>query len=99
LRGIKWSLCYENKPFSQLLKLKTYFCIRGLDPFWIRYNNFAVIIGCLQIPFLVDQGYKVIAPDLRGFGESSKPDGTANYKLKELRADVLGLLDHLKVDK
>jgi pimeloyl-ACP methyl ester carboxylesterase len=29
-----------------------------------------------QIPVLVNAGFRVIAPDLRGFGETTAPDGT-----------------------
>lgn len=28
-----------------------------------------------QIPALVDAGHRVIAPDLRGFGDSDRPEG------------------------
>lgn len=32
-----------------------------------------------MIPILVDAGYRVLAPDLIGFGKSSKPTSTADY--------------------
>ena len=31
-----------------------------------------------QIPALVDAGHRVIAPDLRGFGASDRPEGVAS---------------------
>jgi len=46
-----------------------------------------------QIPALMDAGYRVIAPDLRGFGESDRPDAVADYKLRQLVGDIRGLLD------
>lgn len=46
-----------------------------------------------QIPALVAAGYRVIAPDQRGFGESDKPEGVANYAMQTLVADALGVLD------
>ncbi len=46
-----------------------------------------------QIPFLVSLGYEVYAPNLRGYGHSSKPIGIANYSIDELTDDVAGLID------
>src|SRR5512142_786423 len=52
-----------------------------------------------QIPELVDAGYRVIAPDLRGFGESDRPDGIEHYTMPTLVGDVLGILDSLGVSR
>ena len=30
-----------------------------------------------QVPVLVERGFQVITPDLRGFGRSSRPEGNA----------------------
>jgi len=46
-----------------------------------------------QIPFLAAAGYRVWAPDQRGYALSDKPDGIAAYALDELAADVVGLMD------
>jgi pimeloyl-ACP methyl ester carboxylesterase len=46
-----------------------------------------------QIPYLVSAGYRVWAPDQRGYNLSDKPDGIAAYTLDELAADVVGLID------
>jgi len=35
-----------------------------------------------QIPTLVEAGYRVIAPDLRGSGDSDAPEGKSNYTLE-----------------
>ena len=52
-----------------------------------------------QVPALVDAGYRVIAPDLRGFGDSGKPAETAAYSMRHLVGDVVGLLDALDIDR
>ena len=52
-----------------------------------------------QIPALIDAGYRVIAPDLRGFGESDRPAEVSAYALPRLVGDVRGLLDALEVDR
>ena len=44
-----------------------------------------------QIPVLAGAGYRVIAPDLRGFGWSDAPPG--GYDKENLATDVLALMD------
>lgn len=46
-----------------------------------------------QMPMLAELGYKVWAPNLRGYGGSSKPVGTNAYRLNILVEDVAALID------
>ncbi len=46
-----------------------------------------------QIPMLVEKGYRVWAPNLRGYGGSSKPEGIDSYRLNTLVEDVASLID------
>lgn len=46
-----------------------------------------------QIPVLVASGYKVYAPDMRGFGGSARPKAVEAYDILSLAGDVVGLLD------
>jgi pimeloyl-ACP methyl ester carboxylesterase len=46
-----------------------------------------------QVPALTEAGFLVIAPDLRGFGRSGRPDGKDAYKLANSVADVAAILD------
>jgi len=48
-----------------------------------------------QIPVLAREGYRVIAPDMRGFGESSRPQEVEAYDVGSLCGDMTGLLDAL----
>jgi pimeloyl-ACP methyl ester carboxylesterase len=50
-----------------------------------------------QIPALAAAGYRVIAPDLRGFGASDRPEGVEHYRMELLAGDVLGILDALDI--
>lgn len=52
-----------------------------------------------QIPALVAAGYRVIAPDLRGYGDSDLPEGEARSKLPKLVADMVAVLDALGAKK
>lgn len=48
------------------------------------------------IPLLADRGFDVLAPDLRGFGASSKPEGV--YSKLTVAGDLIALLDELGVE-
>jgi len=52
-----------------------------------------------QIPALVAAGYRVIVPDLRGYGASDRPQAVEAYDIAQLTADLAGLLDALVVEK
>jgi haloacetate dehalogenase len=49
-----------------------------------------------QIPIL-SKRFRVIAPDLRGYGETDKPAG--GYDKRNMAQDLVALLDHLEIDK
>ncbi len=46
-----------------------------------------------QLPMLADLGYRAWAPNLRGYGNSSRPAGVAAYAIEHLLDDVAGLID------
>ena len=48
-----------------------------------------------QIARLVEAGFRVVAPDLRGYGQSDKPEPVEAYFLERLAGDVAHLLRHL----
>ena len=52
-----------------------------------------------QIPALVDAGFRVVAPDLRGFGQSAMPQDADAYRLGKMLGDVRGILRTLGVPK
>lgn len=50
-----------------------------------------------QVPALVDAGYRVIAPDMLGYGRTSKPQDAQRYQGAKIIEDLLGLIDALGV--
>ena len=52
-----------------------------------------------QVAALADAGHRVLAPDLRGFGDTTRPAAVEAYKLRALVGDVTGLLDLLGLER
>jgi pimeloyl-ACP methyl ester carboxylesterase len=52
-----------------------------------------------QIRALTDAGYRAIAPDLRGFGDSDRPQGVEAYGVGKSVADMIAVLDALEVER
>lgn len=48
-----------------------------------------------QLPALARAGYRAVAPDQRGYGDTSRPDDIEAYDIIHLTDDMLGLLDAL----
>lgn len=51
-----------------------------------------------QVPALVAAGYHVIAPNQRGYGNSSRPAQVVAYDIEHLTGDLVALLDHYGYD-
>jgi pimeloyl-ACP methyl ester carboxylesterase len=52
-----------------------------------------------QVPVLTAAGFRVIAPDLRGFGESDRPEAVEAYGLAHSVADLVAVLDALGIER
>ena len=48
-----------------------------------------------QLGVLADAGFHVVAPDMRGYGQTDRPDEIEKYTLLHLVGDMVGLLDAL----
>lgn len=51
----------------------------------------------LVVPALVTRGFRVLAPDQRGYSPRARPTGPEDYRLPGLVLDALGVLDELDV--
>ncbi len=52
-----------------------------------------------QLPALADAGFRAIAPDQRGYGDTTAPDDIHAYGLGDLAGDLADLLDALEIDR
>lgn len=59
--------------------------LHGFPEFWYGWQR--------QIPALAAAGFRVWAPDQRGYNLSDKPKRLDAYRLGELAADICGLID------
>jgi pimeloyl-ACP methyl ester carboxylesterase len=61
--------------------------LHGFPDFWYGWRR--------QIPALAAAGFRVVAPDLRGYDLSDKPSDVRAYGLRRIVEDVVALLDSL----
>jgi pimeloyl-ACP methyl ester carboxylesterase len=48
-----------------------------------------------QLRALAEAGFRVVAPDMRGYGQTERPEQIEKYTLLHLVGDMVGLLDAL----
>jgi epoxide hydrolase 4 len=65
--------------------------LHGFPQLWIAWRY--------QIPALVEAGYRIVAPDLRGYNLSDRPPRVRDYRSAVLVSDVVELLDALGSDR
>ncbi len=61
--------------------------LHGFPEFWYSWR--------LQIPVLVRMGFRVVAPDMRGYNLSDKPTKVSAYRLERLARDIAELIERL----
>lgn len=66
------------------------FLLHGFPDAWFGWEY--------QIKFLAQNGFRVIAPDQRGYNLSEKPTGIKHYELDQLTSDIVSLADHFNYD-
>lgn len=52
-----------------------------------------------QIEYFAERGYRVVAPDMRGYGKTDAPAAVEDYDIVTLAADMVGILDALGEEK
>lgn len=66
------------------------FC-HGFPESWYSWRH--------QLEALAKAGFRAIAPDMRGYGQTDKPKAIDQYTLFHLTGDMIGLLDALSIEK
>jgi soluble epoxide hydrolase/lipid-phosphate phosphatase len=66
------------------------FC-HGFPELWFSWRH--------QIDALAQAGFRAIAPDQRGYGETDCPQPAEAYRATELVKDIVGMLDALGIEK
>jgi pimeloyl-ACP methyl ester carboxylesterase len=59
----------------------------GFPESWYSYRH--------QLPALAAAGYRAVAPDMRGYADTERPEAVDRYTLLHLVGDMVGLLDAL----
>ncbi|KAH9850827.1 alpha/beta-hydrolase [Lenzites betulinus] len=70
---------------------KTLVCIHGFPDCWYGWRY--------QIKPWVELGYRVVAPDKLGYGETDKPQHEGEYSSKKIANDIAALMDYLHLPK
>jgi pimeloyl-ACP methyl ester carboxylesterase len=61
--------------------------LHGFPESWYSWRH--------QLTSLATAGYRVVAPDQRGYGQTNRPAAIESYSMFHLVGDVVGLLDVL----
>jgi pimeloyl-ACP methyl ester carboxylesterase len=61
----------------------------GFPELWYSWRH--------QMRALADAGFRAIAPDQRGYGETDSPESIESYTQRQLVADIVGMLDALGI--
>lgn len=61
--------------------------LHGFPESWYSWRH--------QIPAVAGAGFHAVAPDMRGYGKSDKPDEIATYNQVEVTNDIIGLISAL----
>ena len=65
--------------------------LHGFPDFWYGWRH--------QIPALAGAGFRVIAPDMRGYNTSDKPKGIRSYRHEAVAEDIAGLIRQIGVGR
>ncbi|XP_073104838.1 epoxide hydrolase 2-like [Elaeis guineensis] len=65
--------------------------IHGFPELWYSWRH--------QMVALAARGYRAVAPDLRGYGDTDAPPSTTDYTIFHLVGDLVALLDALAQDQ
>ncbi|XP_022984062.1 uncharacterized protein LOC111482485 [Cucurbita maxima] len=65
--------------------------LHGFPELWYSWRH--------QLLYLSSVGYRAIAPDLRGYGDTDSPESHTSYTALHIVGDLVGALDELGIEK
>ncbi|XP_044501121.1 epoxide hydrolase A-like [Mangifera indica] len=65
--------------------------LHGFPELWYSWRH--------QLLYLSSKGYRCIAPDLRGYGDTDAPPSVTSYTAFHIVGDLVGLLDNLGIEQ
>lgn len=94
------SLVTDNDRFVDVNGIRMHLVEQGNGPLVVLCHGFPESSHSWrhQLPALAAAGYRAVAPDLRGFGQTDSPESVDRYTLLHLVGDLVGLLDVLEVE-
>ncbi len=80
--------------YAQLAGVRLHYIEAGQGPLVVLLHGFPEYCGAwrAQLVALTGAGFRVVAPDMRGYGLSDKPAGVRSYGARALAEDVAGLI-------
>ena len=79
VNGIRLHVAEAGDPKGEVILF-----LHGFPEFWYGWRK--------QLAFFAAHGYRVLAPDQRGYNLSSKPSGVKAYTLSQLTTDIADLI-------
>ncbi|KAI5424439.1 hypothetical protein KIW84_030577, partial [Lathyrus oleraceus] len=85
VNGIKMHVAEKGKEGPVVLFL------HGFPELWYSWRHQIAALGSL--------GYRAVAPDLRGYGDTEAPSSISSYTIFHLVGDIVALIDALGVEQ
>ena len=63
----------------------------GFPELWYSWRH--------QIPALAEAGFRVLAPDQRGYGDTTAPEAVEDYSQRDFCEDLVAMLDRLEIEQ
>lgn len=70
---------------------KSVLFLHGFPELWYSWRY--------QLPYVAESGYRAIAVDLRGYGQSSVPNHVRSYSMRNMVEDIVQLLNGMNLDR
>src|ERR1017187_4538776 len=106
------AICQSSLTFAQATGSVTHRTIgaNGIHLHFVEQGEGPLIVLChgfpdlwyswrYQLPALASAGFHAVAVDMRGYGQSDRPEAIDQYTLLHLVGDMVGLLDALGVQQ